>query len=140
MKFARTLVSSNVILLAKIEKRSAVQYIDAIIEESDAIMVARGDLGVEVPFEKVPGIQKMLIDKAITHSKPVVVATQMLESMISCHIPTRAEVSDIAFAVAEGATAVMLSAESASGKFPEEAVKTMSKVISQAEIDNIKIV
>ena len=139
MKFARTLVSSNVKLLAKIEKPSAVHDIDAIMEESDAIMVARGDLGVEVPFEKVPGIQKMLIDKAIANNKPVAVATQMLESMISCHIPTRAEVSDIAFAVSEGASAVMLSAESASGKFPVEAVKTMAKVIVQAEIDNIKI-
>lgn len=134
---ARKLVSPETGLLAKIEKPSAVKDIDAILDVSDAIMVARGDLGVEMPFEAVPGIQKMLINKARRHRKPVVVATQMLESMISCHVPTRAEVSDVACAVAEGADAVMLSAESASGKFPEDAVKTMAKVTMQAEEDKL---
>ena len=135
--YARKLVSPEVGILAKIEKPSAVNDIDSILDASDAIMVARGDLGVEMPFEAVPCIQKMLINKAREHRKPVVVATQMLESMISCHVPTRAEVSDVACAIAEGADAVMLSAESASGSFPEEAVKTMAKVAMRAEADNL---
>ena len=135
--YARKLVSPEVGILAKIEKPSAVKDIDSILDASDAIMVARGDLGVEMPFEAVPCIQKMLINKAREHRKPVVVATQMLESMISCHVPTRAEVSDIACAVAEGADAVMLSAESASGNFPEDAVKTMAKAAMRAEADNL---
>ena len=134
---ARKLVRPETGILAKIEKPAAVKDIDAILDVSDAIMVARGDLGVEMPFEAVPGIQKMLINKARQHRKPVVVATQMLESMISCHVPTRAEVSDVACAVAEGADAVMLSAESASGKFPEDAVKTMVKVTTKAEEDTL---
>jgi len=137
---ARKLVHSETGLLAKIEKPSAVKDIDSILDASDAIMVARGDLGVELPFEAVPGIQKMLINKARQHRKPVIVATQMLESMISCHIPTRAEVSDVACAVAEGTDAVMLSAESASGNFPEEAVKTMAKVTMRAEADSLDFV
>ena len=135
--YARKLVSPEVGILAKIEKPSAVKDIDAILDVSDAIMVARGDLGVEMPFEAVPGIQKMLINKARQHRKPVIVATQMLESMISCHVPTRAEVSDVACATAEGADAVMLSAESASGNFPEDAVKTMAKVTMKAEADSL---
>ena len=135
--YARKLVSPEVGILAKIEKPSAVKDIDAILDVSDAIMVARGDLGVEMPFEAVPGIQKILINKARQHRKPVIVATQMLESMISCHVPTRAEVSDVACATAEGADAVMLSAESASGNFPEDAVKTMAKVTMKAEADSL---
>ena len=137
VRYARKFVSSDVGILAKIEKPSAVDGIDSILEVSDAIMVARGDLGVEMPYEAVPGIQKMLINKARRHKKPVVVATQMLESMISCHVPTRAEVSDVACAVAEGADAVMLSAESASGNFPEDAVKTMAKVALKTEADGL---
>ena len=137
IEYARKLVSPETGILAKIEKPSAVKDIDAILDVSDAIMVARGDLGVEMPFEAVPGIQKMLINKARQHRKPVIVATQMLESMISCHVPTRAEVSDVACATAEGADAVMLSAESASGNFPEDAVKTMAKVTMKVEADSL---
>ena len=137
VRYARKFVSSDVGILAKIEKPSAVDGIDSILEVSDAIMVARGDLGVEMPYEAVPGIQKMLINKARQYKKPVVVATQMLESMISCHVPTRAEVSDVACAVAEAADAVMLSAESASGNFPEDAVKTTAKVALRTEMDGL---
>ncbi|MBQ9335591.1 MAG: pyruvate kinase [Alphaproteobacteria bacterium] len=135
--YARKFVNAGVGILAKIEKPSAIEGIDAILSVADAIMVARGDLGVEMPCEAVPSLQKMLIDKARQHKKPVVVATQMLESMTSCHVPTRAEVSDVACAVAEGADAVGLSAESASGSFPEEAVKTMAKVALRAEADGL---
>ena len=135
IRYTRRFISPGIGVLAKIEKPSAIDVIDSILEVSDAIMVARGDLGVEMPYEAVPGIQKMLISKARQHRKPVVVATQMLESMICCHVPTRAEVSDVACAVAEGADAVMLSAESASGNFPEDAVKTMAKVTLRAEVD-----
>ena len=135
--YARKFVNAGVGILAKIEKPSAIEGIDAILSVADAIMVARGDLGVEMPCEAVPSLQKMLIDKARKHKKPVVVATQMLESMTSCHVPTRAEVSDVACAVAEGADAVGLSAESASGSFPEEAVKTMAKVALRAEADGL---
>jgi len=133
--YARSFVKDNVSIIAKIEKPSAVKNIDSILEVSDAIMVARGDLSVEIPFETVPGVQRHLINRAKAHRKPVVVATQMLESMIKCHVPTRAEVSDIAYAIRDGADAVMLSAESASGDFPEESVKVMAKVARQAEID-----
>lgn len=137
IQYARNFISSEVGILAKIEKPSAVKDIDAILDEADAIMVARGDLGVETPCESVPSIQKMLINKARQHRKPAIVATQMLESMISCHVPTRAEVSDIACAIAEGTDAIMLSAESASGNFPEDAVKTMAKVALKTEEDNL---
>ena len=137
ISYARSFINKDVGILAKIEKPSAVECIDSILTASDAIMVARGDLGVELPYESIPGIQRNLINKAREHRKPVVVATQMLESMISCHVPTRAEVSDVSCAVAEGADAVMLSAESASGNFPEEAVKTMAKIIERAESDNL---
>lgn len=137
VSYAREFISPNTGLLAKIEKPSAVEGIDSILEVSDAIMVARGDLGVELPYETIPGIQRMLVNKARQHRKPVIIATQMLESMTSCHIPTRAEVSDVSCAVAEGADAVMLSAESASGDYPEESVKVMAKTVTKTEEDNL---
>ncbi|KQY11274.1 pyruvate kinase [Rhizobium sp. Root482] len=122
-------------LMSKIEKPQAIERIDEIIELSDALMVARGDLGVEMPLEAVPGLQKQLIRAARRAGKPVVVATQMLESMISAPVPTRAEVSDVATAVFEGADAIMLSAESASGDYPLEAVATMASIASKIETD-----
>lgn len=122
-------------VLAKIEKPQAIERLDEIIEVSDALMVARGDLGVEMPLEQVPGIQKRIIRACRRAGKPVVVATQMLESMITAPTPTRAEVSDVATAVFEGADAVMLSAESAAGDFPIEAVATMDKIAMQVERD-----
>lgn len=122
-------------LMSKIEKPQAIERIDEIIELSDALMVARGDLGVEMPLEAVPGLQKQLIRACRRAGKPVVVATQMLESMISAPVPTRAEVSDVATAVFEGADAIMLSAESASGEYPVEAVTTMASIASKIERD-----
>lgn len=122
-------------VLAKIEKPSAIDDIDGIIAAADGLMVARGDLGVEMPLEKVPGLQKKITRKSRAAGKPIVVATQMLESMISSPIPTRAEVSDVATAVFDGADAVMLSAESAVGQFPEEAINTMDRVAFEAERD-----
>lgn len=122
-------------LLSKIEKPQAVQRLAEIIELSDALMVARGDLGVEMPLESVPGIQKQITRAARKAGKPVVVATQMLESMITAPVPTRAEVSDVATAVFEGADAVMLSAESASGQYPVEAVATMNRIAESVERD-----
>lgn len=122
-------------LMSKIEKPQAIDRIDEIIELSDALMVARGDLGVEMPLEAVPGLQKQLIRAARRAGKPVVVATQMLESMISAPVPTRAEVSDVATAVFEGADAIMLSAESASGDYPVESVATMASIASKIETD-----
>src|SRR5215471_482730 len=120
---------------AKIEKASALNHLKEIIDLADAIMVARGDLGVEMPVEKVPGLQKQITRAARNAGKPVVVATQMLESMIYAPAPTRAEVSDVATAVFEGADAVMLSAESAVGKYPEQAVETMDRVAQEVERD-----
>ena len=122
-------------VLAKIEKPQAIGRLAEIIELSDAIMVARGDLGVEMPLEKVPGLQKQITRAARKAGKPVVIATQMLESMITAPVPTRAEVSDVATAVFEGADAVMLSAESAAGSFPVEAVETMDKIAQEVERD-----
>ena len=122
-------------LLSKIEKPQAIERLDEIIELSDALMVARGDLGVEMPLEAVPGLQKRITRAARHAGKPVVIATQMLESMIEAPVPTRAEVSDVATAVFEGADAVMLSAESASGSFPVEAVETMDRVSQAVERD-----
>lgn len=130
---ARTLIGDKAYLMAKIEKPSAVTQLREIAELSDAIMVARGDLGVEVPAESVPQIQKTIIGTCRQLGKPVVVATQMLESMRFSPAPTRAEVTDVANAVAEGADAVMLSAETASGEYPLEAVQMMSKIIRQVE-------
>lgn len=131
----KALVDGRAGVLAKIEKPAALDEIDAIIAAADAVMVARGDLGVELPLETVPGIQKALTAKARTAGKPVVVATQMLESMITMAVPTRAEVSDVATAVYDGADAVMLSAESAAGSYPVEAVKTMNRIAEQAMQD-----
>ena len=122
-------------VLAKIEKPQAIARLEEIIETADALMVARGDLGVEMPLEKVPGLQKRITRLARRVGKPVVVATQMLESMITLPVPTRAEVSDVATAVFEGADAVMLSAESASGDFPLEAVATMNRIAEEVERD-----
>jgi pyruvate kinase len=123
------------LVMSKLEKPQAITRLEEIIEISDAVMVARGDLGVEMPLEKVPGIQKRIIRTARRLGKPVVVATQMLESMITSPVPTRAEVSDIATAVYDGADAVMLSAESASGQYPVDAVSTMNRIAEEVEQD-----
>lgn len=131
----RKMARGRVGLMSKIEKPQALERIDEIIELSDALMVARGDLGVEMPLESVPGIQKQLTRACRKAGKPVVVATQMLESMITAPVPTRAEVSDVATAVFEGADAIMLSAESASGAYPVEAVATMASIARRVEDD-----
>ncbi len=120
-------------VIAKIEKPEALTDIDEIIAESDALMVARGDLGVEIPYQNVPLIQKMLIKKCVQNAKPIIVATQMMESMIVNASPTRAEVNDVANAVLDGADAVMLSGETSVGKFPIETIKTMSNIIKEME-------
>jgi pyruvate kinase len=129
----KKIVAGRAGVLAKIEKPKALDSLDLILELADALMVARGDLGVEMPLEAVPGLQKMITRAARKAGKPVVVATQMLESMIGSPMPTRAEVSDVATAVYEGADAVMLSAESASGAFPVEAVQMMDRIATTAE-------
>ena len=131
----RKIVRGRAGILAKIEKPQAIDRLAEIIELSDALMVARGDLGVEMPLEQVPGLQKRIVRAARRAGKPVVVATQMLESMITAPVPTRAEVSDVATAVFEGADAIMLSAESAAGQFPIEAVSTMDRIAQQVETD-----
>ena len=132
---ARALVGERAALLAKLEKPQAVDNLAAILELSDAVMVARGDLGVELPPESVPLIQKRIIREARRLGKPVVVATQMLESMISAPTPTRAEASDVAAAVFDGADAVMLSAESAAGQYPRQAVQIMNRILWRVEQD-----
>ena len=120
-------------VIAKIEKPEAIEDIDEIILVSDALMVARGDLGVEVPYEKVPIIQKMLIKKCALQAKPIIVATQMMESMITNITPSRAEVNDVANAVLDGADAVMLSGETSVGNHPIEVIKTMSRIVMEME-------
>lgn len=132
---ARSLVGERAALLAKLEKPQAVENLSAILALSDAVMVARGDLGVELPPESVPLIQKRIIREARRLGKPVVVATQMLESMITAPTPTRAEASDVAAAVFDGADAVMLSAESAAGQYPREAVRIMNRILWRVEQD-----
>ncbi|HSF62851.1 MAG TPA: pyruvate kinase [Paracoccaceae bacterium] len=132
---ARALARGRAAIMSKIEKPAAVKAYDAILDVSDGIMVARGDLGVELPVQAVPPIQKRLVRGARAAAKPVIVATQMLESMIESPVPTRAEVSDVAAAIYEGADAVMLSAESAAGNYPVEAVRTMDAVAISVESD-----
>jgi pyruvate kinase len=132
---AKRLIGSRAGLLAKIERPSAIDDLDAIIAAGDAFMVARGDLGVELPVARVPGLQKDITRRARAAGKPVVIATQMLESMISSPVPTRAEVSDVATAVFDGADAVMLSAESAVGQYPAEAIQVMDRIAREVESD-----
>jgi pyruvate kinase len=132
---ARALTKGRAAILSKIEKPNAVKSFDEILAVSDGIMVARGDLGVELPVQNVPPIQKQLVRKCRAAAKPVIVATQMLESMIDSPMPTRAEVSDVATAIYEGADAIMLSAESAAGSYPIEAVTTMNNVAYEVEAD-----
>ena len=131
----RTLAKGRAAIMSKIEKPAAVKSFDEILAASDGIMVARGDLGVELPVQSVPPIQKQLVRKCRAAAKPVIVATQMLESMIESPMPTRAEVSDVAAAIYEGADAIMLSAESAAGNYPVEAVQTMDNVAAEVESD-----
>jgi pyruvate kinase len=120
-------------VVAKIEKREALESIDEILDVTDAIMIARGDLGVEIPTEEVPLVQKSLIEKSLKKGRPVITATQMLESMVHSERPTRAEASDVANAVLDGTDAVMLSAETATGKYPVESVSLMGRIISEVE-------
>lgn len=132
---AKKIIGNRAAVMVKIEKPAAVADLDAIIAAADGVMVARGDLGVEMPVERVPGLQKHITRKARQAGKPVVVATQMLESMIASPVPTRAEVSDVATAVFDGADAVMLSAESAVGQYPVEAIEVMDRVACEVEND-----
>ena len=132
---ARALIKGRASLLAKIEKPAALERLDEIMELADAVMVARGDLGVELPPQRVPAAQKRIVALARALGKPVVVATQMLESMITAPTPTRAEVSDVATAIYDGADAIMLSAESAAGQFPIEAVAMMDAIAREVEGD-----
>jgi pyruvate kinase len=132
---ARTLIGDRAALLAKIEKPAAIDRLNDIIALADAVMVARGDLGVELPPEQVPPLQNKIVATARQFGKPVVVATQMLESMVTSPTPTRAEVSDVATAIYDGADAVMLSAESATGQFPCEAVQMMDRIADSVERD-----
>ncbi|MCB1620691.1 MAG: pyruvate kinase [Thiothrix sp.] len=135
MMEARALVDGRAGVMAKLEKPSALDDLSRILDYSDAVMVARGDLGVELPPERVPSLQKRIIEYARLRGKPVVVATQMLESMIQAPVPTRAEASDVATAIYDGADAVMLSAETAAGQYPREAVEVMGRIISETEHD-----
>ena len=132
---ARELARGRAGIMTKLEKPSAVDALDEIVAKSDAVMVARGDLGVELPAERVPTIQRRIVRACRRAGKPVIVATQMLESMISSPIPTRAEASDVATAIYHGADAVMLSAESASGQYPVEAVQMMERILGEVESD-----
>ena len=132
---ARALIGERAWLMAKLERPSAIEHLEAIVELCDGIMVARGDLGVEMPPEQLPELQRRIVRVCRRLGKPVVVATQMLESMIASPVPTRAEASDVATAVYDGADAVMLSAESAAGAFPREAVSMMDRIIARVEQD-----
>lgn len=132
----RAVIAGRAAILTKLEKPAAIEHLDAIIAASDGVMVARGDLGVEMPPERVPRVQKRVIRKCRAAGKPVVVATQMLESMIHSPVPTRAEASDVAGAIYDGADAVMLSAETASGSYPVEAVAIMDRIIAEVEQDS----
>ena len=132
---AEHIIAGRAGILSKLEKPSAIEHLDQIITMSDAVMVARGDLGVELPPEDVPSLQKQIIRKCRQQGKPVVVATQMLESMNDSPTPTRAEASDVATAIYDGADAVMLSAETAAGHYPLEAVKMMDRIIRRVEVD-----
>ena len=132
---ARRLIAGRASLLVKLEKPSAIEHLEELVDMADGLMVARGDLGVEMPAEDVPSLQKRIIREARIAGKPVIVATQMLESMIESPMPTRAEVSDVATAIYEGADAIMLSAESAAGAYPVEAVTMMNNVALSVESD-----
>jgi pyruvate kinase len=132
---ARAIIGERAAIMSKLEKPAAIARLEEIVTVSDAVMVARGDLGVEMPAECVPAIQKRIIRMCRQQGKPVVVATQMLESMVDSPVPTRAEASDVATAVYDGADAVMLSAESASGRYPLEAVGIMNRIIEDVEAD-----
>ena len=133
VKFRVAALGLETWIIAKLEKPQAIENLEAILENADGVMVARGDLGVEMPPEKVPAIQKHVIRRASEYRKPVITATQMLESMIENPRPTRAEASDVANAIYDGTDAVMLSAETAAGKYPVEAVKMMAKIVSETE-------
>jgi pyruvate kinase len=133
VKFRVAAMGLETWIIAKLEKPQAIENLEAILENADGVMVARGDLGVEMPPEKVPAIQKHVIRRAAEYRKPVITATQMLESMIENPRPTRAEASDVANAIYDGTDAVMLSAETAAGKYPVEAVKMMAKIVSETE-------
>ena len=135
MEEVRGLVQGRANVMAKLEKPAAIEHLDAIVRLSDGVMVARGDLGVEMPPERVPVIQRRILRACRTAGRPVIVATQMLESMIATPTPTRAEASDVATAIYDGADAVMLSAESASGQFPVEAVRMMDRIVREVEQD-----
>jgi pyruvate kinase len=132
---AKKITRGRAAVMAKIEKPQAVARLDEILDLADSLMVARGDLGVEMPLEKVPGVQKLMTRAGRRAGKPIVVATQMLESMITSPVPTRAEVSDVSTAIFEGADAIMLSAESAAGQYPVEAVATMNRIAVEVERD-----
>jgi len=134
---ARKLIAGRAAVLVKIEKPAALAHMDELIDSADAVMVARGDLGVELPPEDVPSHQKQLVRASRQAGKPVIVATQMLESMVTAPAPTRAEASDVATAIYDGADAVMLSAETAAGKYPREAVGMMNRIIARVESDPV---
>ena len=135
VRAAREIIGNNASIMSKIEKPSAITDLDDVIAASDGLMVARGDLGVEMPVERVPILQKLITRQCRAAGKPVVVATQMLESMITSPVPTRAEVSDVATAVFDGADAIMLSAESAVGQYPLEAIGMMNRIATEVEND-----